>query len=70
MNIKMTFPVPEKDLQAGLVYSLPDGEAQDLIDQELAILADEIGDEVTTFSDKTPSFLDAPKEKKVKHGNG
>jgi hypothetical protein len=36
MNVKITCPVPEKNLQAGIIYDLPDDEAQKLIDEEKA----------------------------------
>lgn len=36
MKIQVTCPVPEKNLQAGKIYDLPEKEAQELIKQEKA----------------------------------
>jgi hypothetical protein len=41
MKIKITCPVPEENLHAGLIYDLPDEQAQDLIDQEKAFAIEE-----------------------------
>ena len=36
MRVKITHPIPELGLQAGLIYDLPAKEAQELIKKDLA----------------------------------
>jgi len=55
MKVKITCPVPEHELQAGLIYDVPDELAFELIEEEKAIVVIE----------ETPV-----KSKKVKHDNG
>lgn len=48
MKIKITHPVPEKDLQAGFEYDLPAKEAKELIKQGFAfeVVENKAGKEV------------------------
>lgn len=72
MKIKLTHPVPEKHMEAGLIYDLPDDEAQMLIEAHKAIITTE---QLLLQSEKDMahvqgSSLNFEKKKKVKHDNG
>jgi hypothetical protein len=64
LKIKITCPVPEKNLQAGLIYDLPDEQAQDLIDQEKAFEVDQSANliDVTAAGSSVPTFIEGAKE--------
>lgn len=57
MKIKFTHPVPEKGYQAGLEYDLPPQEAQEYLEKDIAIRANE------DIPDEKP-------RKRVKHDDG
>lgn len=67
MKVKITHPIDE--LQAGLVYDVPDKKAHEYISDGVAITVDdERLSDVTALGDKTPLYIET--KKKVKHGNG
>ena len=75
MRIKITCPVREKGLMAGLVYDVPDAEAKILLEQYMAIRVESESElvEVTTPFDKRSVFVEVPKKarrKEVDNGNG
>lgn len=65
MKIKITQKTG--DYQAGIIYDVPEKEAQELIKKDIAFKVVEDVLEVTSLSDKNPVFIEGVK--KVKHGN-
>jgi hypothetical protein len=41
MKVKITFPIPEKSLQAGLIYDLPEKEAREIVENDWGFAVDE-----------------------------
>jgi hypothetical protein len=62
MKIKITQKTG--DYMAGLVYDVPDKEAQKLINKDIAFLFQGETVEITAVTDKMPIFLDIDKPNK------
>lgn len=68
MKIKITHPA--HGYQAGLIYDVPEKQAQELLkaDKAISVADDTELVDVTNYSDTAPAFVEV--KKKVKHGNG
>lgn len=64
MKIKITHPLP--DLQAGLIYDLPEKQAKEIIAKDLGFEIDVETIDVTAMADKNPVHIEAPKRKAKK----
>jgi uncharacterized membrane protein len=69
--LKIKFTHPTAHYQAGLVYEMPDKQAQEYLDADIAVIVEDVElVNATAHGDKEPVFIESVKQKKVKHGNG
>ena len=67
MRIKIT--CTNRYYQAGLVYDVPEDEAREFIAADMAIEAVEDVQEVTALGDERATYIEVPKQKKVKNAD-
>lgn len=64
MKVKITHPIPEHSLFAGLIYDLPEEVAREIIEKDLGFATDVETIDVTALTDK--KHIEAPKRKAKK----